>query len=137
MSEHVHKWRKITGANKTMRAWLCTYSDSDGGCLCGEEAEWCCGKQPLGPLGTGDRECWDGRCAEHGPKPRKPKERKPAPFARWSVRKPNGYARGIEFDGLTVLQLSEGTVRNEEMVPIVVRALNAAKVVLPKLTGVK
>ena len=93
-------------------------------------------KRRLTPTSASWKRC-DGCCAEHGPKPRKPKERKPAPFARWSVRKPNGYARGIEFDGLTVLQLSEGTVRNEEMVPIVVRALNAAKVVLPKLTGVK
>ena len=64
MSEHNHQWRRITEKIN----WSCT--DLSG---CRRAAVWCCGKQPL----IGDRECWAGRCAKHGPKPktRKPTKR--------------------------------------------------------------
>ena len=69
--KHVHKWRRLT-AKELAGGWYCTHI----GCLGKEtKAVWCCGDEPTGVGGS--RVCYDGRCAKHGPKPkrRKTKER--------------------------------------------------------------
>jgi hypothetical protein len=66
MTKHVHKWRKIAeSVGLSTPNWYCTYLD------CGRKAVWCCGEKSVL---TYPRACYAGRCAEHGPKPRKPKK---------------------------------------------------------------
>ena len=116
MAKHRHKWRRCTSGA------LCTRSV--GGKLCKRRAAYLCRD-----LGCQENGYMLSRCAEHGPKS-KPAARKPKPFARWSAGKLGGIDElHVLYDGEEVGQLWD---LEREGVEAIVRALNAARVVLPK-----
>ena len=113
MAKHVHKWRRLTKADGP---WGCY-----GGPECAEKAVWCC--VDSFPYECG-KSCVHGRCANHGPKP---KRRKAKVFARWQLemRGIRRHALVVTFDGRVVPKAT------------IVSALNATRVVLPKARGDK
>jgi len=56
--QHVHKWRRLTAKELALKNWWCL---SCPGSM-PELAVWCCGNRD---------ECTAGRCAKHGPKPKR------------------------------------------------------------------
>jgi hypothetical protein len=80
MSKHKHKWRRITRTESTHyqlevgEHWWCSRGK------CARVAKWTCGEASIL---AGDK-CQHGRCAAHGPKPRKVEKAKPERIA-WTV----------------------------------------------------
>ncbi len=140
MAKHVHKWRRPT-LREVQYTWLrCTKG------ICGARAKWCCDCC----------DCGGGRCAKHGPNPREvrgspelakalrtlhnlPATPNPKPhkaFKQWrchmGVNRPSAiiFGRGLEE---TWIWLYENVSASQtDYVRAIVRALNAARVVLPK-----
>ena len=126
-TKHVHKWRRLTKA-EAARGWSCTHPK------CGRvmtAAEWCCGGSVTYERRYGDGECFEGRCAAHGPKP---KRRKAEPFERWVLRMIPGNVDAVITCGKEPVIHVYAPTKNfgQENAPRLVRALNAARVVLPK-----
>jgi hypothetical protein len=125
MSEHKHRWRRIKPGeqsewSKTTATWKCTFEN------CYDPAAWCCGRETIDHRINTLGWCSEGRCAAHAPKP---STRKPATFARWSID--GRFA--LCFDGEPIFYLA--SAQNVSGIPVatlLVSALNAARVVLPK-----